>query len=403
MKTIFGIVLGLILVSSVFVGNASAFDMFDIIIKSNSMATASLEECSALENIYVNNVGTVNNAVSGRFGTEEVSQRVADHVTNGGTASDSIGVANSAAKELVDKCLYSENSVKEVLGDFNQNIIDSVTIYKNMNIKDIRSSYKQESKSQTKSNTEVKKDTKKDAKKDSKKKTDTKKKTKEVKKTVKSETKKKEVKNGKTGKKIVSDECNSAASTYIIKRGEVNFTVMERVGWQEVSQSVADYVMKSFITDDISDMNKAANVLIEKCGYQSYDDIRKDLGGLNHNIIDSVKQYGHTDIRNIIKKKMSLDDCTTREMIYRENVAATNIDGKTRFGTEEISQRVADHFISGDTATDSIVMANKASRELIANCDYHSDDVVKEVLGGFNQNIIDSVKQYKNMRIQDIN
>lgn len=252
----------------------------------------------------------------------------------------------------------------------------------------------------TKSKSDIKKPevTKKDTK---KKTTDTKKKSKEMKKTVKSETKKKEVQNGKTNIKIASEECNSAATTYNIKSNNVNLEVMKHFGWPEVSQSVADYVMNSFATDDISDMNKAANVLIEKCGYQSYDDIRKDLGGINHSIIDAVKQYGNTDIRNIIKKNMSLDDCSDWSNIYKKSKGTVNNDVSGRFGTDEISQRLADHVTSGGSVTDSIKAANKAATILVDSCNYTEGSLVY-VLGGFNQNIIDSIKQYKNMKIQDI-
>ncbi|WP_179369101.1 hypothetical protein [Candidatus Nitrosotenuis sp. DW1] len=105
--------------------------------KFQALASASLEDCGAWSNIYRLNVATVNNAVSTRFGTEEVSQRVADHVTSGGSVSDSIGSANNAAKVLVDSCFYNDKSVIDVFGGFNQNIIDSVALYSNVPFKEI--------------------------------------------------------------------------------------------------------------------------------------------------------------------------------------------------------------------------------------------------------------------------
>lgn len=283
MKAILGIILGLVLVSSVFTSNAIP------------LAYGRFEDCGVWEDIYESEIVATNNDFELRFGEKEVSQRVADHATSGGMITWGFMTINEMAANILGNCGSTERSLTEVHGKLNQNIIDSLKMYKNMSVKDVGLPYK-ESKAQTKSSTEVKKDAKKDTK---KKTTDTKKKAKEVKKTVKSETKKK------------------------------------------------------------------------------------------------------VETKTAMKKKMSLDDCTIREMIYRENVATTNIDDKNRFGMEEISQRIADHFTSGGMVTDSIVTANRAGKELVDNCFYSEKSLVK-VLGGFNQNIIDSVKQYKNMKIQDI-
>ena len=148
----------------------------------DQLAYGKYEKCGIWEDIYESKVQTLNNAFEGLYGTE-ISQRVADLATSGGDITGSIMIMNEMVANIVGNCGTTYDVLAEVHGKLNQNIIDSLKMYKNMSIKDVGLPYK-DSKAQTKSSTEVKKDTKKDTKKKTevKKKTDVKKKSKETKK-----------------------------------------------------------------------------------------------------------------------------------------------------------------------------------------------------------------------------
>jgi len=95
------------------------------------------EDCGVWEDIYESKVQGVNDSFELRFGTEEVSQRVADHATSGGDVSRNIGVINEMTGNILGNCGATERSLAEVHGSLNQNILDSITIYSDVPLKKI--------------------------------------------------------------------------------------------------------------------------------------------------------------------------------------------------------------------------------------------------------------------------
>lgn len=78
--------------------------------------------------LYENLVGTINSSTELRFGNK-VSEDVANFVSNP-SISDRMGEANKALDYLVKNCDRSEGAIK-MFTDYNQNIYDSLEIYKN--------------------------------------------------------------------------------------------------------------------------------------------------------------------------------------------------------------------------------------------------------------------------------
>lgn len=104
--------------------------------KMYALASAAFEKCGVWEQSYKINRDTANSAVELVYGEEEVSSRVADFATSGGDVSNSIGKVNEVTSNLVQNCGYTEDLVSKVLGGgINQNIIDSIEIYKGSSIK----------------------------------------------------------------------------------------------------------------------------------------------------------------------------------------------------------------------------------------------------------------------------
>lgn len=106
--------------------------------KTTKMTKSMLEQCNVWKNLYVLSKNTVNYYTEASYGKVEVSQRVADYVTTIGDVYDNIKLANGATEDLISSCNYNERTIKDVLGGINQNIIDSVEIYKGKSIMAIR-------------------------------------------------------------------------------------------------------------------------------------------------------------------------------------------------------------------------------------------------------------------------
>lgn len=283
MKTAAGLLLGLILISSVFAGNASAF------VKFQALATASLEDCASAERRYGRAVGTINGHFELVFGKKEVSQRIADRATGGGMVTDIIIGINELSAFLVDKCYYTEKSLEKVHGTLNQNIIDSLKIYKGMSIKDIKTSQAK----QTTSKNEVKKT-------DTKKKTEVKKKTEtKVKSSVKKDAKS-NTPNTKPAKKASLKDCGVWEQSYKINRDTANSAVELVYGKDEVSARVADFATSGGdVSNSIGKVNEVTANLAQNCGYTE-ELVPKVLGGgINQNIIDSIEIYKGMSIRAI--------------------------------------------------------------------------------------------------------
>jgi len=94
-------------------------------------------KCVVSEGIYGNVLDNINSDIAGRYGTEEVSKRIADDVTGGGDMSFLFGTLNEKADFLINNCGYTEKTLAKVLGSLNQNIVDSINLYSDVPLKKI--------------------------------------------------------------------------------------------------------------------------------------------------------------------------------------------------------------------------------------------------------------------------
>jgi hypothetical protein len=95
------------------------------------------EDCGASERIYRRVLDNINSGMADRYGTEEVSKRIADHATNGGDMSSLFGTLNKEADFLINNCGYIEETLAKVHGSLNQNIVDSINLYSDVPLKKI--------------------------------------------------------------------------------------------------------------------------------------------------------------------------------------------------------------------------------------------------------------------------
>lgn len=106
--------------------------------KTTKTAKTMSDDCSVWASMYAASKDTVNSYVESAYGKEEVSKRLADYVTTDAEVTESIGMANEMAAKLIGSCGYNEKTIRSDFGGFNQNIIDSIEIYKGMAIGTIR-------------------------------------------------------------------------------------------------------------------------------------------------------------------------------------------------------------------------------------------------------------------------
>ena len=98
-----------------------------ILTQFTALATAGLYKCSSVTDAYKDMIGNVNHETSLAYG-KEVSQDVANFVSTS-PISDKIGEANRALDYLIKDCSIPESIVKHT-ANYNQNIYDSLDIYK---------------------------------------------------------------------------------------------------------------------------------------------------------------------------------------------------------------------------------------------------------------------------------
>jgi len=94
-------------------------------------------DCSVLKKTYSDIVDNLNTGFEDRFGTEDVSPEIAKHATDPGAVRDQIGVMNDLTNQIVNDCHTDEGVLHEVYGSLNQNVVDSIGIYSNENLKEI--------------------------------------------------------------------------------------------------------------------------------------------------------------------------------------------------------------------------------------------------------------------------
>lgn len=92
-----------------------------------ALATDALYKCSTFTDTYKNLVNSVNHQTSLSYGSK-VSEDVANFVSTS-PISDKMGEANGHLDFLIKNCDVSEGMMK-IIADYNQNIYDSLDIYK---------------------------------------------------------------------------------------------------------------------------------------------------------------------------------------------------------------------------------------------------------------------------------
>ena len=98
-----------------------------IISQFTALAMDAIYKCDSMKEVYKNLVGNINDETNLAYG-KEVSQDVANFVSTS-PISDKIGEANRALDYLIKDCSIPESIVKHT-ANYNQNIYDSLDIYK---------------------------------------------------------------------------------------------------------------------------------------------------------------------------------------------------------------------------------------------------------------------------------
>ena len=93
-----------------------------------ALATGELYKCDSAKEVYENLVGNINHETNLAYG-KEVSERVANFVSTP-PVSDKVGEVNKALEYIANECSRSEIFMKN-FADYNQNIYDSLDLYKN--------------------------------------------------------------------------------------------------------------------------------------------------------------------------------------------------------------------------------------------------------------------------------
>jgi len=92
-----------------------------------ALAMDALYACSSVTDLYRDMVGNINHEVNLAFGNK-VSEDVANFVSTPPIL-DKVAEVNGAVDSLTKNCYMTENALKHI-ADYNQNIYDSLDIYK---------------------------------------------------------------------------------------------------------------------------------------------------------------------------------------------------------------------------------------------------------------------------------
>jgi hypothetical protein len=93
----------------------------------SALAMGEIYSCDSARNIYERVVGNINSSTEGRFGNK-VSEDVANFVSTP-PVSDNMGDVNKVFEYLTSQCSIPETVIRRSM-DYNQNIYDSLELYK---------------------------------------------------------------------------------------------------------------------------------------------------------------------------------------------------------------------------------------------------------------------------------
>jgi len=93
-----------------------------------ALAMNAYDTCSIKQDVYKDLVGNINHETSLAYG-KKVSEEVANFVSSP-PISDKMGEANKSFDYIIQNCSVPEKALK-MIADYNQNIYDSLDLYKN--------------------------------------------------------------------------------------------------------------------------------------------------------------------------------------------------------------------------------------------------------------------------------